>query len=133
MQPKSPSLSLFAYSHTHLPTQLYPPSSPSHFLAASMLYAALIRVYSLCGMLGKAKECLAAAVAAGVSVGLRHYDGLVLAAAAEGRVEDIDTVGKTLSSLGIRRDAMYVCAWKAGRRVLSVPVSVVVVVMNSFA
>ncbi len=70
----------------------------------------MIRVHGLHGQLSRAKECLGAAMEAGVPVGLRHYDGVMLAAAVEGRADEIDSVGRTLVAKGIHRDAMYVCA-----------------------
>ncbi len=97
----------------------HPPtaSTPRTRAPASLLYASMIRVHGLHGQLARAKDCLNSAVGRGVPVGLRHYDGVMLAAAVEGRAEEVDSVGRAVVSKGIRRDAMWVlppslpCFW----------------------
>ena len=67
-------------------------------------------MYSLSSQLSKVKECIAALKALGIEPSLRHYDSLVIAAAADNKVDEVDAVGKLMVKKGIRRDAMYVAS-----------------------
>jgi hypothetical protein len=51
---------------------------------------------------------LAAMEDEGLSPGLRHYDGIIVAASALGQAAAIDLTGKIVAKKGIRRDGMCV-------------------------
>ncbi len=76
--------------------------------AVSALYAAVIRVYAHLGQFYRAKAMLAAMEDEGLSPGLRHYDGIIVAASALGQAAAIDLTGKIVAKKGIRRDGMCV-------------------------